>query len=117
MSEARSTPSVPPFLWMIGQLELLGELRVGLMHESARTPQKFMYLSIRGVEIGGDGILRSVSAHGASLEECARQLFHDLSQVDDGLYVVIEGYRDSRRAVRWHGGLGSWVPVKEALNV
>lgn len=106
-----------PLLWMLGQLELLGELQIGLMYEPARTPEKFMYLSVRGVEIGGDGILRTVSAHGASLAECAEDLFTRLSELEsDDLYVVIDSYKDNRRAVRWHSGLRSWVRVEEALK-
>ena len=103
-------------LYKLGQLELLGEVRVGLMHKSARTPEKFMYLGIYRVEIGGDGILRSVAAHGGSLEECVDKLFAQLTTLGDDLYVVIDGYRDTRRGLRWHDGLGSWVPVEEALR-
>ncbi len=104
-------------LWLLGQLELLGDLRIGLMYEPVRTPDKFMYLSIEGVEIGGDGILRSVSAHGGSLEECAAALFFKLTELESpDLYIVIDAGKNTRRAVRWHKGLGSWARIPESLT-
>lgn len=103
--------------WMLAQLELLSDVELRVMHRSARTPERWIGASLHGVNLGGDGTIRTVSGHGATVEEALAELFTRLTQPGNpDLYVVIES-RTERRALRWDAEFGSWTRVHEDLRV
>jgi hypothetical protein len=102
------------FLFELRQLELLGEVEIGLMHRSCRTPEKFLYLTIRRAEIVHDGIATSIAAHGASPAECIEHLYRRLIELPAEVMIVTEAWQpEKRRSFRYDAGLRSWVRVEE----
>lgn len=69
------------------------------------------YVHQAGVEIGGNGLLSSVSVSGATPINAIEKYWAKLTNLDPGLHVVIGAMREDRRAVRWNGFM--WDDVKE----
>ena len=55
------------------------------------------------VEIGGDGILRSVSGRALTPEDAIFDLWYQLTNIESDQYVVIDASGENRAAYKWNG--------------
>lgn len=94
-------------LYVLKELEMLGDIRLGMMSESVRRADKWMYASFYGVEIIEGGLATSPTSHGGSAEECVRNLFDRLIQVKAPAAI-----RSAHGFVRWDTEMGAWIKVE-----
>lgn len=92
-------------LWQMGQLELIGEVRIGVLHESVRTKKKAFYASLDKIEIRDGGLLRSVSASGADLADMIDEVFGMVTKGPEA--PILFRWRDDAEFT-WDEALGSW---------
>lgn len=69
------------------------------------------WVHLSGVEIGGDGMLRTSSADGATPQEAVRNAWQRITRLEPGQYLVLNAAGPNRRQVRWNGFM--WADVTE----
>jgi hypothetical protein len=94
-------------LYVLRALELLGEIRLGVMSQSNRRSDRWLYASLYSVEIVECGIATHPSVHGGSAEECVRDLFDSLVQVKAPAAIRCE-----YGLMRWDTEMGTWLRVE-----
>lgn len=94
-------------LYILRQLEVLGDIRLGMMSESVRRSDKWMYASLYGVDIVEGGLATSPTVHGSNAEECVRDLFERLVQVKAPAAI-----RNAHGFVRWDTEMIAWLKVE-----
>jgi hypothetical protein len=72
------------------------------------------YVSLRGVEIGGDGMLRSPASRASTPEAAVVDAWLSMTNLTQGQYLVLNAMLPTRRAVRWNGFM--WVDVVEHVR-
>lgn len=103
------------FELQLAQLEALGNVEVCITHKSVRTRDRFVGVHVNRVEIGGDGLLTTVSGYGDSIQSAVADLYGKLTTLPDDKYVVRNGWSDTREAFRFNDALGTWLRVEEAF--
>lgn len=61
------------------------------------------FVSVPGVEIGGDGLLSSPTATGETPEAAIEKTWDLLTNLKPFRYLVIRAMTDDRRHVKWNG--------------
>lgn len=64
---------------------------------------------VRGLELGGDGVLVSISGRGKSPQEATENLWMQIEAMPSDRYLVLGAMRDTRRHVRWNGFM--WIDL------
>ena len=71
------------------------------------------YVRLRGVEIGGNGFLTTVTQGGRTAAAAVNECFEQHTALPDDRYVVIHaGYPEKRRQLRWNGFM--WADVRSS---
>lgn len=86
-------------------LKVLGEAALHM-----RQPGDW-HVTVKGVEIGGNGLLESAGGNGGTPEQAVDDAFMRLTRLPQGRHIVCRAYGPDRMAYRWEGFM--WVPVKE----
>lgn len=69
------------------------------------------YVSLRGVEIGGNGMLAGVGGDGKTPDEAISDAWNKVTAVEPPLFLVINATNElTRRHLRWNGFMWQDVP-------
>jgi hypothetical protein len=71
----------------------------------------------KGVEIGGDGMLRSVSGNGADPFQAAEDLWKQATTLTAGQYLVTSAYGGGRKQHRWHDFMWHEIPISSETKL
>lgn len=62
------------------------------------------------VDLGGDGMLSTIGAGGATPEEAVESLWERMTTLTPGMYIVVGAGSDDRKHVRWNGFMWEELP-------
>lgn len=94
-------------LYILRVLEMLGDIRLGMMNESVRRSDRWMYASLYDVDIVEGGLATSPTVHGSNAEDCVQGLFDRLVQVKAPAAI-----RSQYGLMRWDSVMGTWLRVE-----
>lgn len=68
------------------------------------------YVHLKGVEIGGDGMLASPASSGKTPFEAIEKCWAEHATLPAGRYIVLNAMQTTRRHVRWNGFMWQELP-------
>lgn len=99
------------FMWMLGQLEILGEVELGIMRDGIRSQEIFIHASVKHTTLTDGTIAIGLASNGKSVEECVEKLFREATELKLPKCIRVDEPHSTVRKYTFNHFLQSWVPV------